>query len=177
MTYDDKINFLLQTPRVYWLPLEKENCVNGLIDFCKKYITHDDYGVEVGSFSGVSSRVIALHCKQLDCVDPWSWAAVEQAEKMFDSMLHEYPNIKKVKLSSVEASELYEDNSLDFVYIDADHTYEAVVQDITAWKHKVKSGGYIAGHDSYMPEVLQAVKDCLGEPTEIFSDTSWVYRM
>ena len=31
--------------------------------------------------------------------------------------------------------------------------------------------------DSYMPEVLQAVRDCLGEPIEIFSDTSWIVKL
>ena len=71
----------------------------------------------------------------------------------------------------------YADHSLDFVYIDADHSYASVVEDITAWKNKVKQGGFIAGHDSYMPEVLQAVRDCLGEPDHFFTDTSWLVKL
>lgn len=177
MNYNEKITQLLLTPRVYWSPLEYENKVDGLVDLCKKYLRPNDCGVEVGCFSGVSSRVISLHCARLNCVDPWSWPEVEQAEKMFDEMLSEYTNITKVKLPSVEAAKQYEDNIFDFVYIDADHTYDAVVEDITAWKDKVKLGGYIAGHDSYMPDVLNAVRDCLGEPLEIFSDTSWIVKL
>jgi predicted O-methyltransferase YrrM len=174
---DKRLEELRNTPRIYWLALEKDNTVDGLIDLCEKYLKPTDKCVEVGSFSGVSSQVIALHCGELHCVDPWSWGAVAQAEQMFDSMYHNYHNIAKVKMSSVEASKQYADGSLDLVYIDADHTYASVVEDITAWRGKVKRDGYIAGHDSYMPEVLQAVRDCLGEPIEIFSDTSWIVKL
>jgi len=173
----ERLQQLRNTPRVYWTALENENKVDGLIDLCEKYLKPTDKCVEVGCFSGVSSQVIALHCGELHCVDPWSWSAVAQAEQMFDSMLANYPNIAKVKMTSVEASKQYDDGSLDFVYIDADHSYASVVEDINAWKPKVKPGGYIAGHDSYMPEVLQAVRDCLGEPIEIFSDTSWIVKL
>ena len=43
------------------------------------------------------------------------------------------------------------DNSLDFVYIDADHSYEAISSDINIAFNKVKSGGYIFGHDYVSP--------------------------
>ena len=172
----ERIQLLLQTPRVYWTPLHNENTVDGLVDLCVKYLKSTDTAVEVGCFAGVSSRAIALHCGVLHCVDPYTWEAVAQAEQMFDSVVGDYPNILKVKLRSVEAAKLFEDGSIDFVYIDADHTYQSVVEDITAWKGKVRAGGYIAGHDSDMVEVLQAVRDCLGEPLEIFRDTSWIVR-
>jgi len=177
MNYEQRIAELLQTPRVYWTALENENKVDGLVDLCNTYMKPTDHGVEVGCFSGVSSRTIALHCGLLHCVDPWSWGAVAQAEQMFDAMLPDYPNIVKVKLPSVEAAKLYADHSLDFVYVDADHAYASVVEDINAWKNKVKQGGFIAGHDSYMPEVLQAVRDCLGEPDHFFTDTSWLVKL
>ena len=177
MNYEQRIAELLQTPRVYWTALENENKVDGLVHLCKTYMKPTDHGVEVGCFSGVSSRTIALHCGLLHCVDPWSWGAVAQAEQMFDAMLPDYPNIVKVKLPSVEAAKQYADHSLDFVYVDADHAYASVVEDITAWKNKVKQGGFIAGHDSYMPEVLQAVKDCLKEPDHFFTDTSWLVKL
>lgn len=172
----ERIQRLLQTPRVYWTPLQAENKVDGLVDLCVKYLESTDTAVEVGCFSGVSSRVIALHCGVLHCVDPYNWEAVAEAEQMFDSVIGDYPNILKVKLPSVEAAKLFEDGSIDFVYIDADHAYDSVVEDISAWRGKVKAGGYIAGHDSHMGEVLQAVRDCLGEPIEIFADTSWIVR-
>jgi hypothetical protein len=53
------------------------------------------------------------------------------------------------------------DETLDLVYLDACHTYEAVKQDLEAWYPKVKPGGVIAGHDFINPAygVLQAVNE------------------
>jgi hypothetical protein len=48
---------------------------------------------------------------------------------------------------SWEAAALYEDASLDFCFIDANHTYDCVSRDIDAWLPKVKKGGIFAGHD------------------------------
>ena len=180
MKLEEKIAALRLVPRMFFLPLDYlngNNCIDGLVDLCEKYIKPTDHGVEVGSFSGVSSRVLSLHCGLLHCVDHWSLGAVAQAEQMFDAMLPDYPNIVKVKLPSVQAAQQYADHSLDFVYIDADHAYSSVVEDITAWKNKVKHGGFIAGHDSYMLEVLQAVRDCLDEPDHFFTDTSWLVKL
>ena len=41
------------------------------------------------------------------------------------------------------------DNSLDFVYIDGDHSYDFVMQDIILWGRKVRKGGIVSGHDYY----------------------------
>ena len=176
---EDMIAHVLSLPRVYTLEfdyLNGNNRVDGLIEMCKKYIKNTDKGVEIGCFSGVSSRAISLYCGQLDCVDPWAWVEVAIAEKMFDAMMPFYPNIRKVKTRSIDAAKTYPDSSLDFVYIDADHTYQAVIEDIKAWESKVKPGGYIAGHDAHMYEVLKAVIDTLGSPIDVFNDSSWIFR-
>lgn len=60
-----------------------------------------------------------------------------------------------------------EDNSLDFVYIDADHSYDFVMQDIILWGRKIRKGGIMSGHDYYYDKspasrrakVTQAVND------------------
>lgn len=50
--------------------------------------------------------------------------------------------------------------SLDFVYIDADHKYDSVYQDLDAWYPLVREGGVICGHDVFnIKDVLDAVKD------------------
>jgi len=51
------------------------------------------------------------------------------------------------KMTSKEGSYAVPDRALDMVFIDGDHQYEAVRQDIRMWLPKVKIGGYIAGHD------------------------------
>lgn len=54
-----------------------------------------------------------------------------------------------IKKSSMEAVKDVPDEFLDFVYIDADHTYEAVKEDIREWSRKVRPGGIVSGHDYY----------------------------
>lgn len=52
-------------------------------------------------------------------------------------------------MESLEASSLFEDNSLDFVYIDGNHGYPFVYQDILTWYPKVRSDCYLTGDDIY----------------------------
>jgi hypothetical protein len=52
-----------------------------------------------------------------------------------------------IRASSEISSNMFLDNSLDFVYIDANHAYDFVKEDIELWYPKVKKGGYLCGHD------------------------------
>lgn len=52
------------------------------------------------------------------------------------------------------------DETYDFVFIDADHTYEGCKEDILLWGPKVKPGGFLMGHDANLPSVERAVKEC-----------------
>lgn len=63
------------------------------------------------------------------------------------------PRIHMVRDFSVNASKQFEDEYFDYVYIDADHSEQAVWEDISAWWPKVRSGGIIAGHD-YSPAIV-----------------------
>lgn len=58
---------------------------------------------------------------------------------------------------SADTADLYEDKSLDFVFIDASHEYHYVKRDIIKWRPKIKNGGIIAGHDFCGYEVLDGV--------------------
>lgn len=55
--------------------------------------------------------------------------------------------IQDIKGLSHEMAERFSDNYFDFVFIDADHSYDSVKKDIDSWFSKVKQGGIIAGHD------------------------------
>ncbi len=57
--------------------------------------------------------------------------------------------VELIRMTSVEAAKKFKDNSLDFVYIDGDHT--DIQSDVDAWESKVKPGGYIMGHDWMHP--------------------------
>lgn len=66
----------------------------------------------------------------------------EQAKKNLEG--YDYTIINKL---SIDALEDFEDNSLDFVYIDGNHTLPYIAQDIFGWERKVRRGGIISGHD------------------------------
>lgn len=71
--------------------------------------------------------------------------------------------VKAIKQDSVNASKRFEDGTLDLVFLDGDHTYEAVKADINVWLPKIKPGGLIAG-DDYQPSwpgVIKAVDELL----------------
>lgn len=55
--------------------------------------------------------------------------------------------LELILVSSEIASTRFRDESLDLVFIDADHSYEAVMLDIKSWFPKVRSGGILCGHD------------------------------
>jgi predicted O-methyltransferase YrrM len=77
-------------------------------------------------------------------------------------------------MTTNEAVKLFDDESLDAVFIDADHSYEAVKLDIQNWMPKVRRGGILAGHD-YVPSwpgVVRAVDELLPDAKRL--DYCWV---
>lgn len=107
-------------------------------------------GAEVGVFGGYFSEVLLKNIPNLEltCVDVWGWGKYQRAEEECLARLAPY-NVRIIKNYSVEAAKEVDDNSLDFVYIDAAHDYENVKADLKAWAPKVKVGGIIAGDDFY----------------------------
>ena len=72
-----------------------------------------------------------------------------------------------------DASKLVEDESLDFVFIDADHSFKGVDEDIQHWAPKVKKGGYIIGHDIHWPTVRSAVEKHFASNYQTEQDFIW----
>lgn len=66
----------------------------------------------------------------------------EQAKKRFKPF-----DVVEMKMFSMEAVLAFEDNSLDFVFIDGAHDFKNVAMDIVEWSKKVKPGGIVFGHD------------------------------
>jgi predicted O-methyltransferase YrrM len=145
----------------------------------------DSHFVEIGVWKGKSAAFMAVEIInsgkniRFDCVDTWEGSEehIDPNSGFFEPNLvndkdwlykHFLENISPVKeiitpirKPSLEAVKLYDDESLDFVFIDAAHDYENVLKDIQAWYHKVKPiTGVISGHDySWGPEVKKAVHD------------------
>ena len=79
--------------------------------------------------------------------------------------------------SSADTAKHLPDCSCPFVFIDADHGYERVREDIRAWRPKVRPGGILAGHDCYTyASVYNAVRDELGNHFTTSEENIWFHR-
>lgn len=115
-------------------------------------------GVEIGVEAGIFSEEICQANPQLTlyCIDPWRAYAgyIEHATQAELDRLYEesvkrlkHYNCKIVRKFSEEAHKDFPDESLDFVYIDGNHEFLHVAQDLVNWIPKVRKGGIVAGHD------------------------------
>lgn len=125
-------------------------------------------GAEIGVFEGDTSvRLLEalprLQC--LFCVDPWEHypdhtatlnpkkakfygANFKDVEATFRKRVKQFgERVRVLQAYSKHAASLVPDGSLDFVFIDGNHAYDYVKDDILLWGPKVKVGGVIAGHD------------------------------
>lgn len=84
--------------------------------------------------------------------------------------------ITPIKLSTREAYKLFNNNSIDFLFIDADHSYEGVMEDIKFWYPKVITGGVISGHDYDWTGVKQAVDEFFIGEQVYPHNTSWIVQ-
>jgi len=132
-------------------------------------------------------------------IDPWSVVPVEYGswsewpQETWDAkylksckLMKYFPALKLVKMPSLKAVHIFEDGYFNFIYIDGNHLYDAVVQDLTAWLPKVRSGGILAGHDYINRdgkgrrskcEVKRAVDDTFGRNNiQLEADSVWVYQ-
>ncbi len=121
-------------------------------------------GVEIGMDEGEYAEVLLKTIPDLDlsCIDPYKAEAYEKGyqpesyenqeyfDKRYETMYQRLLPLKSITLftkTSMEALQDFQDNSLDFVYIDGSHDFINVSQDIHFWFKKVKPGGILAGHD------------------------------
>jgi hypothetical protein len=80
--------------------------------------------------------------------------AIENAKRIEEK----YPNRARMIFERTDkACEIIPDGHLDFIFIDADHTYEGVIRDIEMWEPKVQKDGLIIGHDLNWGSVARAV--------------------
>lgn len=142
--------------------------------------------VEVGCHLGRSTHFLASEIKrsgkqiELHCVDSWSdflQTEVEQdGEGVYRQFLRNmagFPDLRVHRGLSWEVSVEFEDESLDFVFIDADHVYESVLKDLRAWYPKVKRGGILSGHDFNWVGVERAVKEFFPDESLGVGELCW----
>jgi len=154
--------------------------------------------VEVGVFLGkglIDAAVYAkFHKKDITfwAVDNWLGSDTENEHKEFinsiggpdrfyEAFLYNTKKygvqdiIKPLRMDADVAATNFPDHSLDIVYLDAAHTYNAVCTNIQSWLPKVKIDGILSGHDINCSEVKKAVLDTLGRYDGDKYD-SWIYN-
>jgi hypothetical protein len=140
-------------------------------------------GAEIGVKTGKYSDELLRYWRgaELVSIDPWleaEWEEyVDRSNVPQDQQERNYQETRERlapygdrstiwRLTSVEAAAKAEDHSFDFVYIDARHDYDSVLEDLEAWCAKVRPGGILAGHDYVdgdLPEGDFGVKSAVDE--------------
>ena len=117
-----------------------------------------EVGVALGEFS---DKILKYNKpKKLYLIDAWknfdlgypdgNMKSNKIQEERYNYVLARFKKRKQISIvreKSLDASNYIEDNSLDWVYIDADHSYEGCLKDLKCYDKKVKITGYICGHD------------------------------
>lgn len=156
-----------------------------------------EYGAEIGVEQGVYSDILLRENPKLTLTGVDAWKAyggyrdhTRQAklDKFYQTtleMLKPYGDRSVLlPMFSMQAINIIRDESLDFVYIDANHDFAHVTEDIFHWSKKVRPGGIVAGHDYYkenipshvhVPYVLEGYTKAYNiKPWFIFED-SWMF--
>lgn len=140
------------------------DCVATRKDLAKYFA---ELGYELGAEIGVLSGSYAAElCKQnpslhLICVDMWDLNPSRYKgfrERKYEQAVQtlEPYNCHLLKGFSLDMVQYFTNESLDFVYIDANHHFDHVMQDIIQWGRRVRKGGIIAGDDYSAPDVKLA---------------------
>jgi len=151
--------------------------------------------VEIGSHFGVSTEIFRDAGISVSAIDPYisgydkddgssNKEKLNAAFEHFSNNVVDGEKIIHIRKTSKEASTLFEDNSLDFVYIDGNHKYASVLEDINTWLPKVRKGMFLGGDDfgrvdktSKQLDVDKAFLEVLGKPHWMFAIGHGVYRL
>ncbi|MDL1969964.1 MAG: class I SAM-dependent methyltransferase [Candidatus Desulfofervidaceae bacterium] len=133
-------------------------------EMLSRYVGKGSTYLEVGSLCGVAAVYLANVYPHVSivCVDKFTEAYGTQAgnKELFikNLKLARYGNIKLLEGDSKDILPTLPENSFDVILIDADHSYEAVYQDVLNAYRLIKPGGVILFHDyHYIDDVTHAV--------------------
>lgn len=119
-------------------------------------------GAEIGVADGRYSEELlrTIPGLQLRCVDPWEpykgntrGGPKEQHDGNYQKAVQRFMpyvrSVTMVKAFSMDAVRDVPPASLDFCFIDGNHAFDWVMQDLIEWSRRVRQGGIVAGHDFY----------------------------
>lgn len=172
-------------PRPFTKMLKQETFNRGAITGC-----------EVGFGFGINAENLLkeLNLYKLFCVDPFIGVEYPQAENIirtysdkrksrFKVLSETCSRVCFVRLPSGKAAKtVLKNEQFDFVYIDGNHSYDFVTEDLCLYYDLVKPGGWIGGHDYIFGQndVIKAVQEFavrIGEPPVISFPDFWFYKV
>ena len=116
-------------------------------------------GAEIGVYRGEFTEKFCKAGLQMSAIDPWmGYKGAGRSETKQEMQDYNYECAKKllspynaqlIRKTSMEALKDFKDESLDFIYIDGDHRFPFIAEDIYHWYSKVKKGGIISGDDYF----------------------------
>jgi hypothetical protein len=92
---------------------------------------------------------------------------------------HIKKHFKTIVNDSARAAALFDDNSVDAIFIDAGHSYESVKLDLNSWFPKMKPGSLMSGHDyaQYYPGVVSAVDEFFKGHLDHIENNCWFKKI
>ena len=171
-----KIESLIKKRKVYVLSqipifqIEKKNISNlktklnrlEILKELKKNSVCAELGVAYGEFSDQILEIVKP--KLLVLVDSYpnngnfvDEGYLEYIKKKYQKKIIE-KKIEIIHNDSIKAASMFKDNFFDWIYIDTTHSYHHTLGELRAWKNKIKSDGYILGHDYVMGNWIDNVK-------------------
>ena len=145
-------------------------------------------GVEVGVYKGEFTEKFCKAGLKMYAVDPWEpyvgAGRTQQAKDRQDflyghagRLLAPY-DCELIRKTSSVAVQDFKDESLDFAYIDGDHSFKYIAEDICEWEKKVRKGGVVSGHDYFNTDpaasnVICHVKAVVDAYTKVFDINNW----
>lgn len=144
--------------------------------------------VEIGTYLGESTAMLAEYFEEVVTVDPWDLEFMRSVstnpeltmldiKREFEKNTAGWGNVTHYRMPSLLASRIVRDQTVDMVYIDGWHRVIPCVVDILAWLPKIRPGGWLGGHDyttSDYSEVIPATMYTIGRPDRTFQDDSWL---
>ena len=144
--------------------MNRNNWLSGTV---KPQLGDINIAIEVGVWEGAYSHAIIqqLQPKNFYGVDPYEFredyadapdSKVFSEQSKLDGLYQrtqtklDHAGHSLIRDTGINAAKTFDNDSLDFVYIDGDHSYDFVSNDIKAWWPKIKQGGILSGHD-YTP--------------------------
>jgi len=118
-----------------------------------------EIGVFLGEFAGANLKVWQ---GEYYAIDAWQWRPTDDpADKNFKSERQNLKHMQQarrnvafagarahiMRAKSLEAARQFDDNTFDWLYVDALHTKQALLEDLRAWWPKLRPGGLFTGDD------------------------------